>query len=211
MPQNRLLLGVVPTPMTASGAVSGGDLERYVRWFRGADVDGVLLWTMLGGGDYLDAAEREELYSVWRSGLLPHQQVWVEVPAGQSAITHEAIRFQAAHARELGVDGIVTSTAAEADVKPIAGQLALWIRNGAGNSEGEIDISLAAALKLPARGEDLFPACGAQELSAVVLGALEERKIISAAGSCSPNGIRCTDLIEPELRDLVSRLASHIP
>ena len=192
-----LLLAVVPTPMTASGAVSPGDLQRYVRWFRGAPVDGVVAWTCVGGGAAMDPTEREELYAVWRSGLLPQQQVWVQVPAGDTAATSDGLRFQAAQARELGADGVLTSPEHAAEIQASLGVVPLIAvapdHHTHASPSLSVRTSLASALRLPIAFDVHFAGLSPDGVAAALLATLAKLEVISQDGSFTPLGeFACT-------------------
>jgi hypothetical protein len=193
------ILAVVPTPMSASGAVSGGDLERYVRWFRGADVLGVVVWSRLGAGQLLDATEREEVYAVWRSGLLPHQQVWACVPAGEREIAADAVRFEAAHARELGADGIVTTDLHFRAVRELMPAMPVL---APGISMDGVATSVHAAIRAAELRDKELCHLGENDQAAVLLAVLQARGAITNAGIYSPEG----KAAGAELKGLIKRL-----
>src|ERR1043166_148960 len=98
----------VPIPFHKSGKISAVAQEKYVRWLRGQNVAGVLIWSAVGHGDRIDVEEREEIYATWRAGLNPNQRIFVALPAGFAPeVPLRAIGSQASHARELGADGFV--------------------------------------------------------------------------------------------------------
>ncbi|MGI8905506.1 MAG: hypothetical protein ACR2IE_03330 [Candidatus Sumerlaeaceae bacterium] len=184
-----VLLAIVPTPMTAAGSVSAGDLEKYVNWMRGSEVDGVLIWSAVGGGQCLDTTELEELYTVWRAALLPHQQVWVQVPAGGMQQELELLRFQTVHARELGADGIMSDGLCVPHLKDVAGQtplLALDLHISKRPKANDFRVSASAALQLPVEQDTRLEALDDDQLAVLMLAALQNNGVISAAGGFSP-------------------------
>jgi hypothetical protein len=180
--------------VTAAGALSAGDLEKYVRWLRRTAIDGVLLWTEVGSGADLDLTEREELYTVWRGGLLPHQQVWVEVPAGGINESPEEVLFQATHARELGADGVVLrGENLSADLQHLASG-DFRIESERQGSALTLTLSYAAAAGAALHCDAALADVSSEDVALVLLAVLAERKVISKASGFTIGGNSSLDL-----------------
>jgi hypothetical protein len=193
-------LAVVPTPMTASGAVAAGELEKYVRWLRGREIAGVVIWTATGGGQSLDVTEREELYAVWRAGLLPQQQVWTYLPAGAVTVGEEELSFEASHARELGADGLVCAAWHLDVLRRLVGDLPVLVDVGSDRgfvnesaSAGAGRLSFAVAVGASSEREEVLARMEDDARAVALLDALAEQGVSGSTGAFSPGGNRAVE------------------